>query len=120
MGSQEVLAEARAAALANGGDGDAAGVAANDAVGLTDGVDARHQLALGFQLLDDDLNDPVGLCQAVEVVIGVAQTDAVRDVWGKERSGLSLLDAVPATRNNFHLVWTAGRNVEEVNLIASV
>src|SRR5690606_38380208 len=65
-------------------DGDAGGVAANNAAGLAHRFEAGHEFLLGPELLDDYFDNPVALGDAREVVLGVTQLDEAGAILARQ------------------------------------
>ena len=86
--AEPVTTEVVAAALGDRGDRNGRRVRADDAARASGGIDARHQLALHVELLDDGLEDPVGVLQARQTVVEAGGGDELVRVRREEGIGL--------------------------------
>ncbi len=76
-------------------DGNAARVGRDHGVVARVLLDARHHAALHVELFDDDLDDPVGLRDALEIVLEVAEPHACLALLVEKRIGRQLLNRLP-------------------------
>ena len=53
-------------------------------MGSAHGIHTRHEIALDLQVFDHRLDDPIGLGNHIEVILKVTNSDARRQVCGKE------------------------------------
>ena len=102
--------------------GDPGRIAADNCAGLADLLDAGHQLLFGFQLLDNDFDDPVTLGQLVEVVFKIARRDQVTPIGagqaGRPRLGHPVVECVdnPVSRTLvqlFRFAQVGGNHVQQ-------
>ncbi len=91
MRPEKARLERVAAAVDDVGDGQARGVGRDHGVGPGDALEALHERLLDVEPLDDDLDDPVGLGDAFEVFVEVAERHPVGHAGEHERVGLELL-----------------------------
>ena len=89
MGAKKMLAERLTAALGNCMNRNPGGVARNDAFGLARRINACHQRAFGFQFFDNHFDDAVGVRDPIEIVLQIADANALGDLGSKERGGRS-------------------------------
>jgi hypothetical protein len=75
---QQVGRQLRRGALGQLGERDGGGVRGDDRAGAPRAVDGGEQRALGVRVLDDGLDDPVGVGDEREVARQVARPDAPR------------------------------------------
>ena len=90
-------------------DRQAGRVAGDDAVRLAQPVDARDELALRVEVLDDGLDDPVAFADPCFVLIEIADRHELRRLRREERRRLVLLQ--PVERRLHDLL----RDVEQVD-----
>ena len=76
--AQPVAAEVVRAALGQRGDRDAGGVRADDRARPAHGIDPRQQIALDVQALDDGLENPIGVADALEVGVEARRCESAR------------------------------------------
>src|SRR5579885_2671405 len=65
-------------------DGEARGIGSDDSFRLAELRNALEQIALDFKIFGDRFHDPIGLGDARQSVLKVADEDAVRECGGKE------------------------------------
>ncbi|VTR68538.1 hypothetical protein DESC_710035 [Desulfosarcina cetonica] len=88
MGAEEILLERRTPALAHLLQRNAGGIGGDDGTGLADRFDAFEQVLLDLQVFDDHLDDPVAFGQFIEIVLQVADADAIDILGLHEQCGL--------------------------------
>ncbi len=70
-------------------------VARHNRLRLAKPIDPCHQRLLGHELLNNHLDNPVGIAQLVEVVLQVAERDKLGGIGGKQRGRLGLKLSFP-------------------------
>ena len=75
MRAQETPRELLGQTFGNAADGNARGIRADDGVRLDNLRQTSHQRALDIEVLDDDLDDPIGVADSLQVVFNVADFD---------------------------------------------
>src|SRR4029077_4577929 len=86
---KEVRAEPRPAEVVgesfrNFSDGEAAGICGYDGAGLSDGFNFSEQRALNVEIFDDGFDDPVDICEFLDVIFEVADGDEAGEGWVHE------------------------------------
>ena len=98
--AQEMALEILAASLGDGADGQAAGVGRDDRARFANGIQPGHQVALDRQILDDGLDDPVGIGQSIDVVFEIAGRDQPQVVGVVKLGGAALFESFQVLEHN--------------------
>ena len=75
MGDEEILDKAIGQALGQLGQRQGRGVGGDNGAGAPDGIDLAVKVLLNGRILDDGLDDPIAVGQALQVVFDVARFD---------------------------------------------
>ena len=87
MRAEPVTPEIAATALRQSCDGQSRRVGADDRTRPAHGVDALQQRAFRVWLFDDRFDDPVRLCDALQILVEAARLDAIEHIGREKRIG---------------------------------